>query len=373
MPLLNNKIGIFTLHTHTPLYIDNDRILAVMSNNSTKDFVTISNLSAWLKAFAKKIPTELTMPGNSELQARIKLTYFCICRLIPYLKFLDSEDTADLECPTDLELELESIRKRAASMVKPERIETTQLLTIEDLQDIFCVPCEITNAQVIPLQPVSSSSTKDNDVFISGLRLRRRRRLVRPLNRVIAEVEIAIKTGAYADPVTKIFNNNSKSVVLKDLDKLIKRRFKPARMTRYELVYKDRYHQLLYKNGHFVLARGPLHSRTNRSRTCYVGLPISGTTREQLLAVRPRCTRSLNDLWTLHGTPNTSGMCIGSRNQYRRLNSDFFIDEEAVVQFLDAGVIIATGISALHNHILRLGMDPIRPRPVPLVRSRIRR
>ena len=370
---LHNKLGIFALVAHTPLLIDNDQILASLSNSPAQTLVPISTLSAWLKALTKKIPTEYTIVGNSELQCRIKLTHFCLCRLIPYLKFLDSENVADLKCPAALEQEFRAIEERATNLEQPRRNELTQFVTTEVLQDIFCAPCEVTNSQVIPLQPVGSSLLNDNDIFISGLRLRRRRRLARPLSRVIAEVEIAIKTGAYAHLGTKAFEKNSTGAFLNDIDDFINRWFKPVRTTRYELIYKDRYHQLLYRNGNFILARGPVHSRTNRNTTCYIGLPIARTTREQLLTVRPRCTRSLQDLWTLHGTPNTSGMCIGNRNQYRRLKSNFFLDEEAVVHFLDAGVIIATGITALHRHTLRLGLDAIRPRPVPLVRRHLRR
>lgn len=373
MPPLHNKHGIFALLAHTPLFIDNDQILAALPNSPTQTLVPISSLSAWLKAFTKKIPTELTILGNSELQHRIKLMHFCFCRLIPYLKFLDSENVADFKCPPALERELEAIREQATNPEKPERNELTQFVTTEVLQDIFCVPCEVTNSQVIPLQPVGSSLPNDNDISILGLRLRRRRRLARPLNRVIAEVEVAIKTGAYAHLGTKAFKQNSTGAFLNDIDGFINRWFKPVRSTRYELIYKDRYHQLLYRNGNFVLARGPLHSRTNRNTTCYVGLPVSGVKREQLLTVRPHCCRSLQDLWTVHGTPNTSGMCIGNRNQYLRLKSDYFLDEEAVVHFLDAAVIIVTGVTVFHRHTLKLGLDVIRRRPVPLVRRHLRR
>jgi hypothetical protein len=42
---------------------------------------------------------------------------------------------------------------------------------------------------------------------------------------------------------------------------------------------------------------------------------------------------------------------MGSRKQYWRLLSDQFTDAEAVVEWLDASVILLTGRSELHRHL----------------------
>jgi hypothetical protein len=69
----------------------------------------------------------------------------------------------------------------------------------------------------------------------------------------------------------------------------------------------------------------------------------------------PRPSTTRDGLWTPQGEPAQGRFCMGSFEQYRRLlSSDYFSDAEATVQWLDAGVILATGRSAFHRQWLEL-------------------
>jgi hypothetical protein len=367
-----SKLGIFGLAAQRPLYIENERILVALPQGETETFVPISSLTSWLKAFSKKVTVNSKMVDTQELRRRIMLEHFCLCQLIPYLKFLDSENEADLECPFELEQAFRDLEERVINLPEPQRNDLPQILPIDVFQDIFCVPCTVTTTHIIPLQPVGESSSNDNDITLSGLRLRRRMRLARPLNRVIAEVESAIRSELQRYLISKGIERESFNGLLNDLDRLISLWCERVRFPQYELIYKDRNHLLLYHRGNFVLVRGPLNCRPNKNphAAIYLGVAITTTQRDQLFAVQPTCCHHPRELWMADGKPVKSGMCMGNRNQFLRLRSgELFTTEEALVHWLDAAQIIRTGITAYHKQALRLQLEAMRRRPLVKLRK----
>ena len=138
------------------------------------------------------------------------------------------------------------------------------------------------------------------------------------------------------------------------------------RLPRYELIYKDRYHQLLYKQGSFILVRGPLYRRTNKTPNIpfHVGISITSPRREQWLAIRPIYYKSAQELGTTRGTP----VCTGRKTQFEYLKFPELTDEEVLVSWLDAGANIATGVTALHNQQSSLRRFVTKPKPIPTLR-----
>jgi hypothetical protein len=117
---------------------------------------------------------------------------------------------------------------------------------------------------------------------------------------------------------------------------------------RSKIVYQDPNHQLLYNQGHFVLVRGPLSLKDGTGRV-FVGLNILGVIKNQCLATPPRVAKSLEELWTADGLHSTGGMCMGDKKQYDRLRMPTLKNEEALVQWLDAGALLATRTPAFHD------------------------
>jgi hypothetical protein len=126
------------------------------------------------------------------------------------------------------------------------------------------------------------------------------------------------------------------------------KRYRPKLLGRYARLYRDCHHEVQYSRGSWTLVRGPVPRRTDNV-SIFLGLHLRGATRRQLLSVPPRPARSAEAFWTQAGEPCDGGLCMGATPQYQHLSSDAFSDAEAIIQWLDGGVILATGRSALHQ------------------------
>ena len=74
-----------------------------------------------------------------------------------------------------------------------------------------------------------------------------------------------------------------------------------------------------------------------------------GRTRRDWIAAPPRTSTAAGGFWGARGAPLRGGICMGGSQQYSRLLSKPFSHAEAVVEWLDAGVILATGRSDYHR------------------------
>jgi hypothetical protein len=201
---------------------------------------------------------------------------------------------------------------------------------------------------VIPLERIASGAPSGSFVTIRGERYALRTGEKRPLRNLLMELrreELRRAERILSDKPELIraareFLGDAKSI----LD-----RCRPRDYGRYQVFHHDRDHELQHSRGSWILVRGPVARRTGKG-SLFVGLRITGTTRAKRLSVAPRPSATREDLWTPRGEPAQGGLCMGSLDQYRRLlSSAYFTDAEATVQWLDAGVILATGRSAFHH------------------------
>jgi hypothetical protein len=116
----------------------------------------------------------------------------------------------------------------------------------------------------------------------------------------------------------------------------------------HRVVWRDAYHEVQYGGGHWVLARGPLAHRMGGGLG-FVGVEVHEAAGRGRLATHPRWTPRAEGLWTERGRPARGGLCMGDPRQYRRLASREFSPAEALVHWVDAGVIVATGRSQFHE------------------------
>jgi hypothetical protein len=273
--------------------------------------------------------------------------FFCLEEVMPLLRSLgESPPSGDPDPGPDLAQESREVGARAAELREGIERLVPQLDSGEVLAARLGLPCAILNREVIPLQRVAAAPLEHgatiDDVhyrlcvesslpFAEFLRVGRQE-ASRRAHRVLA-----------ANPgLTKMateFLDEARAIVA---------RCQPKKRARYELVYRDRDHQLQHSRGHWILVRGPVARRSGQGRV-YVGLPIRGKTREERLRAGPHPASTLAGLWTPRGVPARGGFCMGSGGQYRRLLSPRFSEAEAVVQWLDAGVILATGRSDFHR------------------------
>jgi hypothetical protein len=253
--------------------------------------------------------------------------------------------TAHFEVPVPEEFR--SLRRRAAEL----RHVDTHLPTLEPQEVLARLggPCALVSNVVIPLESIADGATVAGClVRIDGRMFRlaeeRARRLQEALRDLQQEAQARARRGAAADPAVTA----SVEAFLAELRSLLAR-FRPRSCGRHQLLYTDPDHQLHHGRGHSMLVRGPAVRRTGGG-SLFVGLLIKGATRAELLAVAPRPSPTAEGLWTPRGDPaQGGGICMGKPAQYKRLYSPSFTTAEAVVQKLDAAVILVTGRSDFHR------------------------
>lgn len=363
-----SNLGIFGGPRSGLLYIVNDNIWLAHSGRTHEKMHMVGSLSGWLKAIAQYVPRNNVLINSPDHVSWIDELRFCLCRLIPYLRFLDTGDEAYISCPPELEQAVSDVVRRAVPLRGRLGDTAGQLIPLDLLRKIFCVPCVVSSTQVIPLEPAGIPIRSAPSAVI--VRYQHCTRRARPLGGVLAEVQQAIRKesnhGSTSDKT-----HRETVTLMQEIDRLIAR-FEPVNTGRFQVIYYDRYHQVHYGRGHFVLVRGPVARRkTNQGIPIYVGLTISGRTRKEWLMRRPRPCNLPEQLWTAAGAPVSEGMCIGNPGQYERLLSSQFTDAEAVVQWLDAGVILATGISLFHREQRRLKLKELQQMRVRLERRKV--
>jgi hypothetical protein len=274
---------------------------------------------------------------------------FCLNELMPFLRSLGKKETPHGEdLPRISAAEYQALKKRARALLA----QLDRPLPAPEVPDSvaaqYWVPCAVVSGEVIPLERVASDPPYGFFVTVRGERYWLRTEDRRPLRdffmdsrrEELRRAERFVSERPELTQAAEEFLGDAKSIL---------QRCRPRNRGRYQIFHNDRHHQLQHSRGSWMLVRGPVRMRT-RKGSLFVGLPIAGATRAKRLSMTPRPSATRNDLWTPRGEPAHGGFCMGSFEQYRHLLSgDYFSDAEAIVQWLDAGVILATGRSSFHR------------------------
>jgi hypothetical protein len=208
------------------------------------------------------------------------------------------------------------------------------------------LPCAIVMQAVIPLELIGRTP-QPPQVAIDGVVYRLRLDAARPLRDlergVRRETQGRIRSALARDPsVTRLAEETVGSA------RKILQRTDPSPRAGYELVHQDHTHQLHHASGHWQLVRGPVKGPL-AGQPLYLGLHIRGRDRRQRLSRGPVPARTPEGLWNTGGEPRHCGLCMGSTRQYQLLQSRRFTEAEAVMEWLDAGVLLATGRPEFHR------------------------
>jgi hypothetical protein len=297
---------------------------------------------------------------------------FCVNELLPLLR---SFGRAAAHCGEDLPRisspEFERLEKRALELLRHLDRPLPPLESPDVVTAWLGAPCALVSGEVIPLERVASGARTGPFVTVRGDRYALREEERRPLRDLLLDVrrEETRRAEQYLEAQPELrriaaeFVGDAKSIL---------HGCRPRDCGKYRIFHRDRDHQLQHSRGHWMLVRGPVARRTGKGNV-FVGLPINGATRAKRLSVVPRPSPTLDGLWTPQGEPAQGRFCMGSFEQYRRLlSSDFFTDAEAVVQWLDAGVILATGRSVFHHQWRELDAARLGPPRAQLLKLRTR-
>jgi hypothetical protein len=314
----------------------------------------IGPLSEYVRAVAARPQSAGALQGGVLVEARryaqqLGVLCFCVNDLMPLLRFLGQEESRRGEDLARISaLAYQELERRALELL----CHLDQPLPPLESPDVVAAwvgaPCAIVSGTVIPLERVASGTPSGAFVMIRGDRYALRTEEKRPLRDLLVNVRREELRRAERILADQPELTRAAAEFLGDAKSLLDR-CRPQDCGRYQLFHHDRYHQLQHSRGHWMLIRGPVATRTGK-KSLFVGLPITGPTRANQLAVVPRPSATREGLWTPRGEPAQGRFCMGSFEQYRRLLSDaYFSEAEAVVQWLDAGVILATGRSAFHH------------------------
>jgi hypothetical protein len=280
---------------------------------------------------------------------QLRELYFCLNELMPFLRSLGQEETRRCEdLPRISAPEYQALERQAPELLWHLDRPLPPLEGLDIMAACGGVPCAIVSGNVIPLERVASGAPSGPFVTVRGGRYALRTGEKRPLRDLLMgmrreEVRRAQQILSDKPELTRAateFLDDAKSI----LD-----RCRLRDCGRYQLFHSDRHHELQHSRGSWLLVRGPVATRAGKG-SLFVGLPITGATRAKRFSLMPRPSGTREGLWTPRGEPAQGGLCMGSFAQYRRLLSDaYFTDAEATVQWLDAGVILATGRSAFHH------------------------
>jgi hypothetical protein len=264
------------------------------------------------------------------------------------------------ECTSDLQnaLEGKDAGPDTSALALKNRAALTQLLRL---------PCALAGTAVIPLAPVRRSRRGEIQVVVDGQRYRYRLDATRPVANFLQALnraaEWSFSRAIVEDPILQ----RRAADLLNLVRSILSACGASGPELRFAISQGSRL-ELLHSGGFWVLVYGPARNRVRDHTPFFVGLAIRGTTRRERLAMAPGISPTTDGFFTPNGEPKRGGICLGSQEQYRRLQSAFFTDAEAFLYWLDASVIVATHRSAFHHQWRaehprkRARRRPIQPR-----------
>lgn len=298
---------------------------------------------------------------------QLHLLRFCANQLLPLLR---SSGEAPRQCDEGSlpisSITFRKLEERALELSSQLKGLFLPLFIPEEPVRLPGVPCMISDGVVIPLSPAADGEARASSIRVGGRcyvpREREARRYAALLGELRGERERRTEEIIRGRPELSRMASEFLGEVTSILD-----RFGPRDCGGYQLFFLDRDHQLQHSRGHWLLARGPVAHRMGAGNL-FVGLHLIGRTRREWLAVPPSCSPTPQHFWAPDGWPVLGGPCVGVWEQYERLLSDWFTDAEAVVEWIDSGVIRISGRSLLHQKLRAARGESPRRRTAALLR-----
>jgi hypothetical protein len=310
-------------------------------------------ISHHVRSFAELVAKSLAVSAEASVEtlamrlaSNVAELRFCLTDLIECLAPQGVRAVPPMSCGGEIGAAFNKVARNAAVLQSGNCRRTIERSIADELMKRIRPPCGISDGKVFPLIEETAPKGLERLVHMDGKYFAADLAQARSLEGVCREIwESAARTerfGAEEDGVRAIART-----LVADVEALLNL-YGAAKRGACQIVYKDRIHELQHNGrGEFMLIRGPVEHRVRREAV-FVGLPIRGKTRRQMLSVAPIVAREANAFWAPQGTRAMRPMCMGQSRQYRHLMTQQFSDAEAVVQWLDAGVIVATGRPGYH-------------------------
>jgi hypothetical protein len=314
----------------------------------------VGTLSRFLTTLVGEMPSTSGPGGNLLGEARLyvhsMLEYrFVVSELIPLLRSLRPGPKLGAGGPAAVARKVGSLERRANDL--RHRLESARSVLAREPAEVLARwvggPCALVPRAVIPLEPVARPGPSSFYTTIEGAHYRFALERTIPLSTFLSTIRRTAQVHAHRALRGDAALSRMVSRFVRDARSLLDRLGAEDRGT-YLVLDGDPDHHLQHSHGSWVLVRGPVQNRLGGG-SVYVGLEIKGSGRAQWLSPRPRASRTGQDFWVSPGEARQGGFCMGSDSQYRHLLRQSFSDGEAVIQWLDAGVIVATRRSEFHR------------------------
>jgi hypothetical protein len=315
-----------------PLYTDGMNIWLIQAG--PKNVGVVQKLGSFYEIILKQYFQEIVSEGM-DYANKIHDLRFALCDLVSWLRFLD---TGQSEPPSpEIQRAVSDFTNRASTL--------EQKINMPQCQQTIA-PSIIIAGLVIKLMP---TSTDNYDITINNINHKFLLNEIRPISEALAQIQSFISLNENLIHEAEAFASS----FISDLEKMISYFFPTSINDRpYRVLYQG-HHELHYGSSSFVLVRGPLTARIENPKQkgpFYVAIPVTGRTRAERIATVPYRATNPNEFWSANKKfmPRQS-VCMGNRLQYTRLSSPLINDADALVQWLDAAVNIATNSSQFHQ------------------------
>jgi hypothetical protein len=302
---------------------------------------------------------------------------FVLQELFPLLRSLGASRNSAVSVSAEVARQLQEFEKRAASFLDDVGRRTSALTTSglshkerASLARMLGLPCALVGMAVIPLQPVPHPTSWDIHVKIESQLFRYCIERTRPLQSFLQALSRAEDWGSRRALAREPSLLQFATELLASARTILSSCGLTGRGLQIPFRGAARF-QLQHQTGSWILTVGPTRPRLREGPPVYVGVAIRGRTREERLSSAPMVSRTATGFFTPNGEPQRGGICMGAMEQYRHLHSPRFTDAEALLYWLDAALVLATGRSVFHQQ-WRAQSGRVPGRPIPL-RSRRRR
>ena len=347
------RLGILKYLRLGRLFVVGDTVYVSPTPHLVGEQHELGSFSNFVKSYARQAARFPDLTGESPVVERARRVTaqhyairFCLNDLFNTLKSRQSLNEQDefLHERARLFSSLAS-HIRAFRRNSPSNIVETNIA--DEFRKHFLPPCAIDAESIAPLKEVPAMSSKEECFRIGDQYFRLNNKRSQPLNEAIEAIKTrALANGQAAGPKLTRTTELAKTV-LADLSQLFST-YSGSDHGTYRVIHTDPCHELQHNaRGDFVLVQGPVQHRLAAGKLC-IGLAIQGKSRQQMLHVSPTTAPNREKFWTEEGLPQTNAICMGRPMQYRHLNSQQYTDAEAVIQWLDAGVIVATARPEYH-------------------------
>jgi hypothetical protein len=279
---------------------------------------------------------------------------FVVADLLPYLQTLAATSTSAVGPMWDPPSEwIREFLDRGRKLWLRFDAKLVRLGSPEQLARWIGAPCALVDRNVIPLMRVSRARRKPGSSFLKiggelyTFRYEKARR--------IHEFQQAFIRRAVASAKRELLRADDlcaeAATFVEDLRSILPGAVRNCRNP-YEVLYRDGHHEVQYSRGSWILVRGPVPLRIGTG-SIFLGLHLRGAGRKHLLSHALHRANSADGFWSTSPDLSSTWICMGDPEQYKHLVTPAFTDPEAIVNWLDAGVIVATGRSDLHRSLRR--------------------